>query len=868
MAITPMMQQYLDIKKQYSDTLLLYRLGDFYEMFFEDAKIASRELDLVLTGRDCGQKERAPMCGIPYHAVENYVARLIKKGYRVAICEQMEDPKLAKGLVERSVIRVITPGTVIEQTMLDDRAQNYLLSIALDGDVAGLALCEVSTGEFALYQFGNALDSIMQEVCRINPAEIIANAEARRFSGAIGANVPLGEFDDEAYTAERAESALSRHFAASELQQDGVKGIPVARRAAGALLEYLDSTQRVDLKHIDHIALYDRAAFMLLDQFARRNLELTESLRDRRRMGSLLWLLDKTQTSMGSRLLKTWIEQPLLNIDDIIARQDAVQYMYDQPMVADELRDSLKQICDLERLLSKLAYGTINARDCLALRRSLEALPEICRILDDSRPQGLLAHVRGMLCDMSKLCRLLTDAISEDAPMSLREGGIFKDGFNEQLDQYRVASREGKGWLSRIESDERERTGIKNLKVGYNRVFGYYIEVTKSFLDRVPLSYVRKQTLTGAERFTTEELKQIEEKVLGAEEKAVQHEYNLFGQLRDIMLTQIDSIKSTASALKQLDCVLALSQSAADYGYVRPKLNRERRISIKNGRHPVVEQALTGGEGFVPNDTEMDAARRMMIITGPNMAGKSTYMRQVALIVLMAQIGSFVPAEEADIALTDRRFTRIGASDDLYGGKSTFMVEMSELSQILASATADSLIILDEIGRGTSTFDGMSIAWATVEHIADAKRCGALCLFATHYHELGELEGKIDGVFGCCITAKEKGDEIVFLRRLQPGGADRSYGVAVAALAGLPQDVTARAREIMAKLEVAEINQTSISANILSDGVHGNAQMGFENFESVEIVNELRDLDVMSMSPIDALNALYLLREKARNSLK
>ncbi|MCI5550639.1 MAG: DNA mismatch repair protein MutS [Clostridiales bacterium] len=868
MGVTPMMQQYLNIKKQNGDAILFFRLGDFYEMFFDDAITASRELDLTLTGKDCGLKERAPMCGVPYHAVEGYVAKLIKKGYRVAICEQMEDPKLAKGLVERQVIRVITPGTVIEQAMLDDRSNNFLVSVCLDGDAAGLALCDVSTGEFSIYQIAGALDQLMQELSRISPSEIIANAEARRFKTAISAPVPLGEFDDEAYLEENAEEALKAHFPQSDLNQEDIRDLDVARRAAGALIQYLTSTQKNSLQHIDHIALYRRSAYMTLDPTARRNLELTESLRDRKRRGSLLWLLDKTCTAMGSRMLKLWIEQPLLNERDITARQDAIEFMLTQPMAADELREKLKQVCDLERMLSRLAYGTLNARDCLALRRSFEVLPDIARTLDDCHAEGLLSHARAMICDMDKLCRLLTDAISEDAPVTLREGGLFKDGFNEQLDAYRTASREGKHWLSKLEADEREKTGIKNLKIGFNRVFGYYIEVTKSFADKVPYRYVRKQTLAGAERYTTQELKDIEDKVLGSEEKAVQHEYNLFQQLREAMLTQIDRIKSTASALKQLDCILSLTQSADEYGYVRPKLNREHRLFIRDGRHPVVEQALTSGESFVPNDTDMDLGKRMMIITGPNMAGKSTYMRQVALIVLMAQIGSFVPAHEADICLTDRIFTRIGASDDLYGGQSTFMVEMSELSQILAHATADSLIILDEIGRGTSTFDGMSIAWATVEHIADMEKCGALCLFATHYHELGELEGKIDGVVGCCITAKERGDTIIFLRKLQPGGADKSYGVAVAALAGLPADVTARAREIMAKLEVAEINKTSISANILSDGAHGQTQLTMANFESMAIVDELCDLDVMSMSPIDALNKLYLLREKARNTLK
>ena len=868
MGVTPMMQQYLNIKKQNGDAILFFRLGDFYEMFFDDAITASRELDLTLTGKDCGLKERAPMCGVPYHAVEGYVAKLIKKGYRVAICEQMEDPKLAKGLVERQVIRVITPGTVIEQAMLDDRSNNFLVSVCLDGDAAGLALCDVSTGEFSIYQIGGALDQLMQELSRISPSEIIANAEARRFKTAISAPVPLSEFDDEAYLEENAEEALKAHFPQSDLNQEDIRDLDVARRAAGALIQYLTSTQKNSLQHIDHIALYRRSAYMTLDPTARRNLELTESLRDRKRRGSLLWLLDKTCTAMGSRMLKLWIEQPLLNERDITARQDAIEFMLTQPMAADELREKLKQVCDLERMLSRLAYGTLNARDCLALRRSFEVLPDIARTLDDCHAEGLLSHARAMICDMDKLCRLLTDAISEDAPVTLREGGLFKDGFNEQLDSYRTASREGKHWLSKLEADEREKTGIKNLKIGFNRVFGYYIEVTKSFADKVPYRYVRKQTLAGAERYTTQELKDIEDKVLGSEERAVQHEYNLFQQLREAMLTQIDRIKSTASALKQLDCILSLTQSADEYGYVRPKLNREHRLFIRDGRHPVVEQALTSGESFVPNDTDMDLGKRMMIITGPNMAGKSTYMRQVALIVLMAQIGSFVPAHEADICLTDRIFTRIGASDDLYGGQSTFMVEMSELSQILAHATADSLIILDEIGRGTSTFDGMSIAWATVEHIADMEKCGALCLFATHYHELGELEGKIDGVVGCCITAKERGDTIIFLRKLQPGGADKSYGVAVAALAGLPADVTARAREIMAKLEVAEINKTSISANILSDGAHGQTQLTMANFESMAIVDELCDLDVMSMSPIDALNKLYLLREKARNTLK
>ena len=860
MALSPMMQQYLQIKEQYPDTILFFRLGDFYEMFFDDAKLVSQELELTLTGRDCGLSERAPMCGVPFHAVETYLQKLIAKGYKVAICEQMTDPALAKGLVEREVTRVVTPGTVIESNMLEDRRANYILSICFRRNLAGCALCDVSTGEFYLYQIHDVRTSLSDELARIDPSEVIVNdlatfaqlePERRRFASAV---------EEEAFGYAAASKCMRAHFGKT-IEDMGFADERAAVCAAGALLKYLTDTQKNALAHIVTAKAYDNQRYLALDRVALRNLELTETTRGKARKGSLLWILDRTRTAMGSRLLRTWIERPLLDQAEIEKRLDAVEALMQNPMAADTLRDHLENVHDVERLLSRIAYEAINARDCLALCATLETVPLIRACAPDF-DAPLIRETLEALDPMPEMADTLRRAISPEAPLSVRDGGMIASGFSHELDELRDISAHGKQYLSEMEQAERDKTGIKNLKIGYNRVFGYYIEVTKSFYDLVPYNYVRKQTLANAERFITEELKELEGKILGAEENAIRLEYRLFCEIREQLKDLLPRLQCTAQALKTLDALLSLAQVAAERDYVRPTMNDEGRYDIVDGRHPVVEDSI-GREGFVPNDTHLDGDHRVMIITGPNMAGKSTYMRQVALIVLMAHMGSFVPAQSADIALTDRIFTRIGASDDLYGGQSTFMVEMSEMATILKFATPKSLLILDEVGRGTSTFDGLSIAWAAVEHIAGEK-CGARTLFATHYHELSELEGSLPGVVNYRITAKEQGEDVIFLRKIVPGGADRSYGVAVAKLAGLPKGLIARARQIMARLEVDGQANGSIGKSILDERKAQDRQLGMLDFKPMELVEEVAKLDVVSMTPIDALNKLFELNEKAK----
>lgn len=853
MAISPMMRQYLEIKEQHSDCILFFRLGDFYETFFEDAELVSRELELTLTGKDCGLEKRAPMCGVPHHAADVYVKRLIEKGYKVAICEQMSDPALSKGLVERAVTRVITPGTLIDSSMLEERASNYILALYFQKERAGCAFCDVSTGEFFAYQFDHATAQVMDELSRIQPSEILSN-EVERIPRTSGALITCRKADDY----KEAIQKLTGHFSHS-MEEMGFAGERLALVAASMLLGYLSETQMNTLSHILTMQRYDSKHTMELDAIAAANLELTQTLRYHKREGSLFWVLDKTVTPMGSRMLRAWIERPLCEIAEIESRLDAISYFMQNAIKLDALREALRPIYDIERLLSRIAYDAINPRDCVALGKSLAAVPGI-RALLKGESSRMVASLVEMLDPMEDICVLLNNAISQDAPIGVREGGIFQPGYNAQLDEYRAASRDGKTWISQMEQSEREETGIKNLKINYNRVFGYYIEVTPSYYDLVPFRYMRKQTLTNCERFITEELKELEKKVLGADESAVQLEYELFVSIRERLKAAISRLNATATGLKTLDALASLAQVALENRYCRPHFNEEGVYEIENGRHPVVERS-TGTEGFVPNGTHLTPEKRVMIITGPNMAGKSTYMRQTALIVLMAHVGSFVPADSANIALTDRIFTRIGASDDLYAGESTFMVEMNELAHILRHATANSLLILDEIGRGTSTFDGLSIAWATVEHVA---KLGAKALFATHYHELSQLEGKLDGVTDYRITAQERGDEIVFLRKIVPGSADRSFGVAVASLAGLPNSLIARARQIMARLEVN--SQVNIGKQILDNRKNsGNVQLGFENYSAMSFVDEVRELDVMSMSPIDALNKLFELSEKARN---
>ena len=861
MPVTPMMQQYLNIKEQYPNTILFYRLGDFYEMFFDDAKLVSRELELTLTGKDCGLSERAPMCGVPFHAVDTYLQKLIEKGYKVAICEQMTDPATTKGLVEREVIRVVTPGTVIETSMLEDRKANYIAALCLRKNQAGCAFCDVSTGEFYLYQIQDVRANLSDELARLSPSEVIVN-DPEAFAALEPERAQRAEtMEEECFSYAVASKVMTAHFGKS-IADMGFGGQRLAVSAGGALLGYLTQTQKNGLSHILTAKPYESARYMALDRVALRNLELVETARSKSRTGSLLWILDKTRTAMGSRLMREWIERPLKERAMIERRLDAVEQLMADPMTSESLRQAFDSVYDVERLLSRIAYDTVNARDCLALVATLECIPMIkdCGTAFDA---PLLRDTLDALDPLKELTDTLRRAISPDAPISVRDGGMIRQGYNAELDELREIGSHGKEYLAGLEARERERTGIKNLKVGYNRVFGYYIEVTKSFYDQVPYDYVRKQTLANAERFITEELKTLESKILGAEENAMRLEYTLFCELRELLKQNLSELQRTVTGLKTLDALLSLSKVAADYGYVRPTINDEGRYHIENGRHPVVEASI-GRERFVPNDTTLTADERVMIITGPNMAGKSTYMRQVALIVLMAHMGSFVPATAADIAITDRIFTRIGASDDLYGGQSTFMVEMSEMATILKFATPKSLLILDEVGRGTSTFDGLSIAWAAVEYIAGEK-CGARTLFATHYHELSELEGQLPGVVNFRITAKEQGEDVIFLRKIVRGGADRSYGVSVARLAGLPKSLIARARQIMARLEVEGQTRGTIGQNILDDRKKPqDRQLGMLDFQPMELVQEIAALDVVSMTPLDALNKLFEINEKAK----
>ncbi len=862
--LTPMMQQYLQLKSENKDCLLFFRLGDFYEMFFDDAKTASRELELTLTGRDCGLEERAPMCGVPYHAVDTYVERLISRGYKVAICEQMEDPALAKGLVKRGITRIITPGTVIESNMLDERSNNFLLSVCFAADKAGLAFADVSTGEFFVHEIVSPSDSLTDELARIAPMEIIVNDMVKLRECLNREERSASEQPSAWFQYANASETLLRHFQISHLSSFGLSDeYKAAACAAGALMKYLSETQKNTLEHITELRIYQGSETMLLDRNTRRNLELTESIRGRSKKGSLLALLDKTSTAMGGRLLRTWIEQPLIDRDRIQHRLDAVEEFSTQHVLTMTLLDELQGVYDIERLLSKVAYKSINARDCLALCASLKKVPGISGLLANCSSDAV-RRIANDLDPLEELTALLERAIHPDAPILITEGGIIKDGYSPMLDEYRSASTSGKQWILELEQREREETGIRNLRVQYNKVFGYYIEVTKSYYDLVPMRYVRKQTLANCERYMTPELKEIEQKVVGAQEQSVRLEMQLFAEIRERIAAQIQRIQRTAMALKTLDALLSLARVAVSNHYVRPEMTDDGTMDILDGRHPVVEQSMDEG-GFVPNDTHMSADNRMCIITGPNMAGKSTYMRQVALITLMAHIGSFVPAREARIPIVDRIFTRVGASDDLASGQSTFMVEMSETAYILRNATAKSLVILDEIGRGTSTFDGLAIAWAVVEYLTDKEKSGAKTLFATHYHELSELEGHIEGVENYCISVKEHGEDVIFLRKIIRGGADKSFGIHVARLAGVPRPVLVRAHEIQARLEVSNINQKGIGQNILEEGPQRpDEQVNLFDFAKTEIINELQTIDVMALTPMDAINKLFLLREKAR----
>ncbi len=862
--LTPMMKQYLQLKEQYQDCILLFRLGDFYEMFFEDARVASRELEITLTGRDCGLDERAPMCGVPHHSAHSYIARLIKKGYKVAICEQTEDPSAAKGIVKREVVRVITPGTVIDQSMLEEKTNNYVLTVYYGEDRYGIAYADISTGEMKTTWIDGASNSkLMAELTKIQPREILVNGNILMETKIISEmrlrlDVPVNEYHDWSFSQKNGEMRIRRHFRVASLEGLGLKDKPLCVRALGALLEYLEETQKVSLSHIDRVEIYSVDDYMLLDASTRRNLELTETMRSKEKKGSLLWLLDKTQTAMGGRMLRKWIEQPLINPDDINIRLDGVEELKGSLMLMEEIREHTAKVYDMERLMGRIIYGNANARDLIALKQSLEVLPALKQALVPCRTD-ILSDIRDDMDLLEDVRELIGRSIYPDPPVGIKEGNIIKDGYDDEIDRLRKASREGKNWVASLEKKERDRTGIKSLKVGFNKVFGYYLEVTKSNISQVPDDYIRKQTLANAERYITPELKEMENTILGAQEKVIELEYRLFLKIKEEIAGEVERIKKTSLCVALLDALCSLARTASDNGYVRPKVSDDLSIQIKDGRHPVVEKML-GINNFVPNDTLLDCGdNRLCIITGPNMAGKSTYMRQVALIVLMAQIGSFVPASYCRLGVVDRIFTRVGASDDLASGQSTFMVEMSEVANILNNATGRSLLILDEIGRGTSTFDGLSIAWAVIEHISENASLRARTLFATHYHQLTELEGKLEGVKNYCIAVKEKGEEIIFLRKVIRGGADQSYGIQVAGLAGLPKSVIDRAKEILFKLE-----ETDIAKNGVKTGKKGEPeQLDLFTYKYKHFLKEIVSLDINSLTPLEALNKLSMIRESA-----
>ena len=880
--LTPMMQQYLKTKEQYPDCILFYRLGDFYEMFFEDAKTASRELEITLTGKNCGLEERAPMCGVPYHAVDGYLNKLVSKGYKVAICEQVEDPKQVKGIVKREVTRIVTPGTNLSAVQEDDKRNNYLMCIAYFAGRIGISVADVSTGDYFLTEVDQNR-KLLDELIKYSPREIICNdaffvsgVDIDDLRGRLGISIYALEpyFFDE----ENCRKCLTGHFQTKTLSGLGIEDFPSGIIGAGALLQYLYETQKISLSHFTHLYPYLTSSYMLLDSSTRRNLELCETLREKQKRGSLLWVLDKTKTAMGGRMLRTWIEQPLIRKEAIEQRLDAVEELCKDSVSRDEIREYLGPIYDLERLLGRVSYGTANPRDLIAFRNSLQMIPPIKMVAGDFHSQ-LLEELNARLDGLEDICSLIQEAIEEEPPFSSREGGIIKSGYHEQVDTLRNAKIQGKNWLAALEEEDRERTGIKNLKIKYNKVFGYYFEVTNSFKDMVPEDYIRKQTLTNAERDTTPRLKELEDTVLNAEEKLFALEYELFVSVREKISAQIDRIQQTAKALALMDTLTSLSLVAEQNRYVRPKLNEKGVIDIREGRHPVVEKMITN-DMFIHNDTYLDNQKACVsIITGPNMAGKSTYMRQTALIVLLAQIGSFVPAKKANIGLVDRIFTRVGASDDLASGQSTFMVEMNEVANILRNATAKSLLILDEIGRGTSTFDGLSIAWAVIEHISNPKLLGAKTLFATHYHELTELEGKIDNVNNYCIAVKEQGEDIVFLRKIIQGGADKSYGIQVARLAGVPDLIINRAKEIVEQLADQDIIEKVQGITVTAPGT-GKAkakmldevdlsQMSlFDTIKDEDVIQELMDLEITTLTPLDALNTLYQLQNKLKNRWK
>ncbi|CDB31457.1 dNA mismatch repair protein MutS [Clostridium sp. CAG:575] len=865
---SPMMQRYLETKEQYKDCILFYRLGDFYEMFFDDAVTASRELELTLTGKDCGQEERAPMCGIPHHAAEIYVSRLIAKGYKVAICEQLEDPKTAKGIVKRGVIRIVTPGTIVDSNMLEERKNNFIMSIFKTGIFFGISVCDISTGEFysAEIKDNQNFPLVLDEIARYMPSELVINsmmANCQEEMDKIKERFEcyITKFNDKFFISDC--SKIKEKFQLFDNNQNIIENIEdktLAVPSINALIEYIEQTQMTTLDHINKITIYNISKYMSLDISARRNLEITEKMRDKSKKGTLLWVLDKTSTSMGGRLLRRWLNDPLIDTTEINKRLEAVKELKDDIILRGDIIENLKKVYDIERLAGKMAYGNANARDMITLRNSLEKLPELKKVVANCN-SNLLKDLYKNLDELQDIYKLIENSIVDDPPMTIKDGGIIKLGYDEEIDKLKTATTEGKSWIIQLEAEEREKTGIKNLKVGFNKVFGYFIEVTKSYLDQVPERYIRKQTLTNAERYITEELKNLENQILGAEDKVVNLEYEAFTKIREEIAKNVKRLQTTSNVVSTLDVLASFATVAEDMNYCMPQVDNSGIIDIKGGRHPVIEKMLGTG-AFVENDTILDKGEnRLSIITGPNMAGKSTYMRQVALITLMAQVGAFVPATEAHIGVVDKIFTRVGASDDLSMGQSTFMVEMMEVATILKEATQNSLVILDEIGRGTSTYDGLSIAWAVAEYIADKEKCGAKTLFATHYHELTELEEKLEGVKNYNIAVKEKGEDIIFLRKIVRGGTDESYGIHVARLAGVPKVVTQKADEILRGLERKNIltgkKQESKKA------VEG--QFDMFNYKLAEIAHEIDKVNLNELTPIDALNTLVKIKEKMKN---
>ena len=864
---SPMMQRYLETKEEYIECILFYRLGDFYEMFFEDAITASRELELTLTGKDCGQEERAPMCGIPHHAAEIYVSRLINKGYKVAICEQLEDPKTTKGIVKRGVIRVVTPGTLVESNMLEERKNNYIMSIYKTGIYFGISICDISTGEFysAEIKDNNNFPILLDEIARYTPSELVINSMMANCLDEMNKikerfeNVYITKFNDKFFSEEL--NNVNLRFNVVDNNERKIENLAekkLALSSINALVQYIEDTQKTSLDHINKITIYNLSKYMALDINARRNLEITEKMRDKSKKGTLLWVLDKTSTSMGGRLLRRWLNDPLVDVDEINRRLNAVKELKDDIILRGEVIENLKKVYDIERLAGKMAYGNANARDMVTLKNSLFKLPEVKQILKNCK-SDLLKGLYEKLDELQDIYQLIEKSIVEDPPMTIKDGGIIKLGYDEEIDKLKTAQTEGKTWLVQLEAEEKEKTGNKNLKIGFNKVFGYFIEVTKSYLDQVPDRFIRKQTLTNAERYITEDLKNLENQILGAEEKVINLEYNAFVEIREEISKNVTRLQTTSEVISSLDVLTSFAQVAEDFNYCMPVVDSSGTIDIKNGRHPVIEKIL--GEGiFVENDTFLDKGdNRLSIITGPNMAGKSTYMRQVALITLMAQCGSFVPAESANIGVVDKIFTRVGASDDLSMGQSTFMVEMMEVATILKEATPNSLVILDEIGRGTSTYDGLSIAWAVAEYIADKQKCGAKTLFATHYHELTELENKIEGIKNYSIAVKEKGEDIIFLRKIVRGGTDESYGIHVARLAGVPKVVTQKANEILRSLE-----KKNILTGKKQDKKQVEGQFDMYNYKLAEIAHEIDKVNLNELTPIDALNTLVRIKEKMK----